>query len=84
MPEVFKPLQTAMYLRPSLSNVWNLFQGELFPEFVEEVGPLLEKHKRLVQVLGRVEVERFVEDILDNFHPEECAAFFKNAGYAST
>ena len=22
--------------------------------------------------------------ILDNFHPEECAAFFKNAGYAST
>ena len=22
--------------------------------------------------------------ILDNFHPEECAAFFKNAGYAAT
>ena len=49
-----------MSLRSTLSNVWNRFQGELFPALAAEVGPLLENHKRLVQVLDRVEVERFV------------------------
>ena len=50
-----------MSLRSTLSNIWNRFQGELFPELAEEVGPLLEKHKHLVQVLDLVEVERFVD-----------------------
>ena len=49
-----------MSLRSTLANVWNRFQGELLPALAEEVGPLLENHKRLVQVLDLVEVERFV------------------------
>ena len=49
-----------MSLRLTLSNVWSRFQGELFPALAAEVGPLPETHKRLVQVLDRVEVERLV------------------------
>ena len=49
-----------MSLRSTLSNVWQRFQGELFPALAEEVDPLLESHKRLVHVLDRVEVERFI------------------------
>lgn len=49
-----------MSLRSILSNVWNRFQGELFPALAEEVGPLLENHKALVRILDLVEVERFV------------------------
>ncbi len=43
------------------SNLWNRFQGEVVPELAEEVGPLQERHKHLVQVLDLVEVERFVD-----------------------
>ena len=50
-----------MSLKSTLSNIWNRFQGELFPELAEEIGPLMEKHKHLVQVLDLVEVERFVD-----------------------
>ncbi len=50
-----------MALRSTLSNIWNRFQGELFPALAEEVGPLLEKHQRLVQVLDLVEIEGFVD-----------------------
>ena len=32
-----------------------------FPELAEEIGPLMEKHRHLVQVLDLVEVERFVD-----------------------
>ena len=49
-----------MSLRSTISNVWHRFQGELFPALAEEVGPLLENHKRLVQVLDLVDLERFV------------------------
>ena len=49
-----------MSLRSSLSNIWNRFQGELFPALAEEVGPLLENHKALVEILDLVQVERFV------------------------
>ena len=49
-----------MSLRSTLSNVWNRFQGELFPALAEEVGPLPENHKRFVRVLDLVEIERFV------------------------
>ena len=48
-----------MSLNSTLSNIWTRFQGELFPELAEEIGPLMEKHKHLVQVLDLVEVERF-------------------------
>ncbi len=37
---------TPMSLRSTLSNIWNRFQGELFPELADEVAPLLEKHQR--------------------------------------
>ncbi len=50
-----------MSLKSTLSNLWTRFQGELFPELAEEIGPLMEKHKHLVQVLDLVEVERFVD-----------------------
>ncbi len=50
-----------MSLKSTLSNIWTRFQGELFPELAEEIGPLMEKHKHLVQVLDLVEVERFVD-----------------------
>ncbi len=49
-----------MSLHSSLSNIWNRFQGELFLALAEEVGPLLENHKALVEILDLVQVERFV------------------------
>ncbi len=49
-----------MSLRSTLTNVWNRFQGELFPALAEEVGPLLENHRKLVRALDLAEVERFV------------------------
>ncbi len=49
-----------MSLRSTLTNVWNRFQGELFPALAEEVGPLLESHRKLVRALDLAEVERFV------------------------
>ena len=50
-----------MPLNSTLSSIWNRFQAELFPALAEEIGPLMEKHKHLVQVLDLVEVERFVD-----------------------
>ncbi len=50
-----------MSLNSALSNVWNRSQSEHFQALSEEVGPLLENHKHLVQVLDLVEVERFVD-----------------------
>ena len=49
-----------MSLRPTLSNVWNRFQGEHFRALAEEVGPLLENHRQVVRILDLVEIERFV------------------------
>ena len=49
-----------MALSQTVSDIWNRFQGELFPALAEEVGPLLENHKALVRILDLVEVERFV------------------------
>ena len=50
-----------MSLNSTLSNLWTRFQAELFPDLAEEIGPLMEKHKHLVQILDLVAVERFVE-----------------------
>ena len=47
----------------TIKNFWNRFQGELFPALAEEVGPLLETHKRFVTVLDLVKVERFVSEV---------------------
>ncbi len=48
-----------MSLSATISGLWNRFQGELFPDLAEEVGPLLERHQRFVTVLDLVRVERF-------------------------
>ena len=47
----------------TLSDIWHRFQGELFPALAEEVGPLLETHKRFVTVLDLVKVECFVGEV---------------------
>ena len=52
-----------MTLGSTLSDIWHRFQGELFPALAEEVGPLLEVHKRFVTALDLVKVERFVGEV---------------------
>ena len=52
-----------MTLSLTLSDIWHRFQGELFPALAEEVGPLLEVHKRFVTALDLVRVERFVGEV---------------------
>ena len=52
-----------MTLGSTLSDIWHRFQGELFPALAEEVGPLLEVHKRFVTALDLVRVERFVGEV---------------------
>ena len=52
-----------MTLGLTLSDIWHRFQGELFPALAEEVGPLLEVHKRFVTALDLVRVERFVGEV---------------------
>ena len=46
-----------MPLQETVSQYWLTFQRELFPWLAEELGPLSERHKRLVQVLEIVRVE---------------------------
>lgn len=43
-----------MSLLWKISDQWKRFQGSLFPWLEEEVGPLRENHRRLVQVLDQV------------------------------
>ena len=49
-----------MSLGSAIANVWDRFQGELFPALADEVGPLNEKHRRFVVALDLVPVERFL------------------------
>lgn len=46
-----------MSLRATVSQYWQTFQHGLFPWLAEELGPLSERNKRLVQVLELVRVE---------------------------
>ena len=43
-----------MSLSWKVSDQWKRFQGSLFPWLEEEVGPLRENHRRLVQVLDQI------------------------------
>jgi hypothetical protein len=52
-----------MPLQQQLSESWNHIQGWLFPRLREEVGPLLDCHKRLVVVLEMARIEQFVQMI---------------------
>ena len=49
-----------MSLSETLSQYWLSFQHGLFPWLAEELGPLSERHKRLVQVLEFVRVEELL------------------------
>jgi hypothetical protein len=49
-----------MVLRNRLSQIWGNIQGTLFPMEEEEIGPISEKHKRLIAVLELVRIEHFV------------------------
>ncbi len=49
-----------MSLQDTLSQYWLSFQRGLFPWRAEELGPLSERHKRLVQVLEFVRVEELL------------------------
>ena len=49
-----------MSLQDTLSQYWLSFQRGLFPWLAEELGPLSERHKRLVQVLEFVRVEELL------------------------
>ena len=49
-----------MPLRDTLSQYWESFQRGLFPWLAEELGPLSERHKHLVQVLEFVRVEELL------------------------
>ena len=51
-----------MSLGSAIANVWDRFQGELFPALADEVGPLNAKHRRFVVALDLVPVERFLCD----------------------
>ena len=51
-----------MSLRATVSQYWQTFQHGLFPWLAEELGPLSERHKRLVQVLEIVRVEDRLPD----------------------
>jgi hypothetical protein len=50
-----------MPLHQQLSESWSHIQGRLFPRLQQEVGPLLECHKRLVAVLEMARIEAFVQ-----------------------
>ena len=51
-----------MSLRATVSQYWQTFQHGLFPWLAEELGPLSERNKRLVQVLELVRVEDWLPD----------------------
>ena len=49
-----------MPLSRTLCDIWNRFQGELFPALAEELGPLTENHRRRVAVLDFEPVETYI------------------------
>ena len=52
-----------MSITNHIRDKWRRFQGELFPEIQDAVGPLLEKHQRFVTVLEMVCPENFIRRI---------------------
>ena len=49
-----------MTLRNTLSQIWNNVQFSLFPQQEEEIGPLSQKHKKLIAILELIRIEDFV------------------------
>lgn len=49
-------------LAQNLSRYWNTIQGSLFPMLEEELDPLTEKQKQLINILEFVRIEKFIPD----------------------
>jgi hypothetical protein len=41
-------------------NQFQIMQGVLFPALQEQLGPLTEKHRQLIAVLGLIQIEALV------------------------
>jgi hypothetical protein len=52
-----------MNLRTTLSQVWKNIQYTLFPMQEEDIGPISEKHKKLISILELVKIECFISRI---------------------
>ncbi|MCY4203969.1 MAG: transposase, partial [Aestuariivita sp.] len=50
-----------MPLSNTIAGIWNRFQGELFPNLAENLGPLTANHQRFVTVLDLKPVETFIQ-----------------------
>jgi hypothetical protein len=44
-----------------LSQIWGAMQGFLFSFLEEEIGPLTEKQKQFVSILGVIQIEKYVK-----------------------
>ena len=47
-------------LLETLAQFGSILQDRLFPRLEEELGPLSEKHRQLVKVLGLLEIDRWI------------------------
>src|SRR6516225_8378878 len=52
-----------MPLRDVLSNTWDHIQARLFPWLTEEVGPLTDRHKRVIATLEVARIEVLVQTV---------------------
>lgn len=50
-----------LQLKEKLSQYWQCIQLDLFPWLAESIGPLSEKHQRLITVLEVVRIEEFIQ-----------------------
>ena len=51
-----------MTVRTTLSQIWGNIQSLLFPFLIQEIGPLTEKHKKLIAVLELIRIEDFIRN----------------------
>jgi len=50
-----------MSLANTIADIWKRFQGELFPNLTQDLGPLTPNHRRFVMVLDMKPIEAFVK-----------------------
>ena len=50
-----------MPLANTIADIWKRFQGELFPNLTQDLGPLTANHQRFVAVLDLKPVEAFIQ-----------------------
>ena len=44
----------------TLLNIWGTIQRQLFPTLEEEIGPLSDKEKDLVQIIALLDLPRYL------------------------